>query len=87
MIPPPQPNERDYNTCENCRARDAVSKKRKREGNVVQGSSLQQVASVIAGGVRTGGTGQTDTGSGSHADDGPIAEDTTARVSIGAIIQ
>ena len=86
MIPPPQPNERDYSTCENCRARDAVSKKRKREGNIAKGSGLQQVASVIAGGVRMGRTGQTGTGSGCHQGDGPIA-DTTVRVSIDAIIQ
>jgi hypothetical protein len=38
-----------------------VSKKRKREGNVAKGSGLQEVATVIAGGARMGGTGQTDT--------------------------
>ena len=87
MIPLPQPNERDYSTCKNCCAQDAVSKKRKQEGNVAKGSGLQQVASVIAGGVRMGGTGQTGTGSGCHQGDRPIAEDTTVRVSIDAIIQ
>ena len=40
VIPPPRPNERDYSTCEACRARDAVSKKRKREG--AAGNSGQQ---------------------------------------------
>ena len=32
MIPPPRPNEKDYSTCEACRAHDTVSKKRKWEG-------------------------------------------------------
>jgi len=42
MILPPGPNEKDYNTCENCRARDAVSKKRKREGAAARESYPQQ---------------------------------------------
>jgi hypothetical protein len=36
MIPPPNPNEKDFSTCQNCRARDATSKKRKREGAIAK---------------------------------------------------
>ena len=46
MILPPGPNEKDYNTCENCRARDAASKKRKREGAAARESYPQQEGPV-----------------------------------------
>jgi hypothetical protein len=36
MIPPPNPNEKDFSTCQNCQAKDAKSKKRKREGAIVK---------------------------------------------------
>jgi hypothetical protein len=36
IIPPTNPNEKDFSTCENCRARDAASKKRKCDGNVAK---------------------------------------------------
>ena len=37
MIPPPRAGTRDYGICEDCRARDAASKKkRKREGALAE---------------------------------------------------
>jgi len=60
MIPPPQPNQRDYSTCEACRARDAMSKKRKREGTTENSGQQHVPGPSVVGAEKSSQTGEAD---------------------------
>jgi len=81
MIPPPQPSEKDYSTCEGCRARDAANKKkRKREGAVAEELCPQQASPVMES--QDGSTSaRIESTSGPNKDSGGVAEDQITKVS------
>ena len=81
IILPPAPNERDYSTCESCRAQDAASKKKRKRNSIPKELCLNQVGPMVQD--REGGASATSRGS---EDSEAAIEDKLSGVSTNPII-